>query len=67
MLLMSAITIVLAFFLLSSFSRNAVPWLLVTIQTLSFMRTLWSLVSLVLLPPSLLLRGTQYHQEIAFE
>lgn len=39
----SAVTIVLAFFMLSSFSHNAVPWLLVTIQTLGFMRTLWSI------------------------
>ncbi|KAF9453972.1 hypothetical protein P691DRAFT_811751 [Macrolepiota fuliginosa MF-IS2] len=43
MMFISAVTTVLAFFMLSSFSHNAVPWLLVTIQTLGFMRTLWSI------------------------
>jgi hypothetical protein len=44
MLVVSASTVVLAFFMLPGFSRNIIPWLLASIQTLSFIRTLWSSV-----------------------
>lgn len=52
MLVISATTIVLAFLALPNLVHNAVPWLLVTIQTLSFMRTLWSITRKSLLNTS---------------
>jgi len=44
MLVISATTLVLTMFMLSSFTHKAVPWLLIAIQTVSFMRTLLSFV-----------------------